>query len=194
MRLIASERDSAKNLSYILFDEGNDWEHSAGFPIALHIVKFLHTPKQALIAEQEFVSVEEAMDFCRRKYSIEKGEWQSIAPFTLDLHIEYGLTHTGTPQPVLSYPQGGAIAFRVTENPRGSNPDGSPYDLEICGTREGLRRLAAWLVVCAESEHFDAEYHHHFENGTETEGNTSVTIRSPQYLNILRKISQENQP
>lgn len=192
MRQFATKRQGGQLLSFILFDDGNDWEHSPERPVVLDVVEFLHTPKQALIADQDFTSVEEALDYCRTKYSIETDDWRRVLPFILDFRIEYDVTHTGTPQPVLLSPQGGELVFRVTADPTSSPPDTSTYDLQICGTKEGLRRMAAWLLLCAESERFDLEYHRHFERGQEAEGNASVTLRCPTYLNILRDVAQKD--
>jgi hypothetical protein len=64
--------------------------------------------------------------------------------------------------------------------------------LSVCGNREGLRRLAALLLLCADGERYDPSFHIHLdcEPGPPREpfftGNIDVTLRAPVYLDVLK--------
>lgn len=75
------------------------------------------------------------------------------------------------------------IAFSKAKE-EGLADGGKPAQaISICGNKEGLRRLAAMLLLCAESESLDPELHIHLDGtcpGVVTD--LPVTLRSPTYL------------
>jgi hypothetical protein len=101
------------------------------------------------------------------------------------LQFNYKLTTAGVPQPYPVASPNTKIVFRYS--PAEDENGRIQTVLNICGTREGLKYLAAMLVLCAESEKYDPEFHIHLENMKEVEADMDVTIRAPNHLDALSK-------
>ena len=99
--------------------------------------------------------------------------------------FNYKVTTRGVPQPYPIAAPNSRIIFRFS--PAEDENGQARQVLNICGTREGLEYLAAMLVLCADSEKYDPEFHIHLEDLKEVEADIDVTVRAPVYLEVLRK-------
>jgi hypothetical protein len=99
--------------------------------------------------------------------------------------FDYKVKTQGVPQPYpIAEPNSRIlIRFSTAEGENGR----TRQVLNICGTREGLKYLAAMLVLCADSEKYDPEFHIHLEDLEEVETDIEVAVRAPVYLEMLRK-------
>lgn len=151
----------------------------------LYLVESFHTPRQRLLKDWAFPDRESAIRFCQEEYSVAPNCWTNEPKYSLRMGVEYRLSCSGVPQPKLMSPPQGKLMFHTSlaETGENVNPNGYSYDLQIFGDRAGLRALAARLLITAESEAFDDEFHWHLD--FHSSGNTSVTIRSPIYLRRL---------
>ncbi len=99
--------------------------------------------------------------------------------------FNYKVTQRGVPQPYPLATPNSIIVFRFS--PAEDETGAVRTVLNICGTRAGLKRLAAMLVLCADSEQYDPEFHIHLEAVKGVETDLDVTLRAPVYLDSLRK-------
>lgn len=126
-----------------------------------------------------FKSSELAFEYCEQFYDIPKNSWVSKKRLVQEFHFEYAISAWGKPQPYLLDFENGETLFLVTEN-------SNTQTLNISGNREGLRRLAAMLIICAESEKYDEFFHIHLEDkGGFILPDLPVILRSPSYFEPL---------
>ena len=99
--------------------------------------------------------------------------------------FDYTVSTAGVPQPYPVAQPKAKILIRCTP---AEDENGRVYEvMNICGNREGLKHLAAMLVLCADSEQYDPEFHVHLEREREVDTDTEVTLRAPVYYDVLRK-------
>lgn len=105
-------------------------------------------------------------------------------PIASTFEFNYTLTNLGQPQPYPVASPDARIVFRCSpiENEDGQTRMG----LNICGTREGLKHLAAMLILCADSDKYDPEFHIHLDEQQGVDADMDVTIRAPIYLDALQ--------
>jgi hypothetical protein len=108
-----------------------------------------------------------------------KNERRVRYAFTFD----YAVSTVGIPQPY-PVPQGNPqILFRYSS---ADTDRGERRVLNVCGNAEGLKYLAAMLLLTADSEKYDPEFHIHLDAIPGVEADGDVTIRAPVYLDVLR--------
>ena len=136
------------------------------------------------IASRYFTDLAEAQDYCLKEYAVALGDWLHEITFPCTFEFNYTLSSLGIPEPYPVAAPDARIALLLSpiEDEDGRTRNG----LNICGTREGLRHLAAMLVLCADSDKYDPEFHVHLERLQCVEADMDVTIRSPVYLDSLR--------
>jgi hypothetical protein len=99
--------------------------------------------------------------------------------------FDFTVTSVGIPQPYPDPPKNPRILFRYsTAESDGGN---KREVLNVCGNVEGLKYLAAMLLMTADSEQYDPEFHIHLEHMPGVESDCDVTIRAPVYLDILKR-------
>lgn len=180
--LIASKEINGEKKHFVLVDEcySNNDESFTLF-IYSNYYSFERTER----LREFFNTLEEAFDYCQRKYEINVREWQSEVRFTQNFLFEYGVTSLGTPQPYLFGFENGQIIFRLRKD-RESFDNKTTLSLDICGNREGLQRLAALLLLCADGESYDKFFHIHLEDEEDfLRSDVEVTLRSPSYFEHL---------
>jgi hypothetical protein len=130
---------------------------------------------------------------CQERYGVRAKEWVAgdAVRFGQTFRFDYAVTNQGIPQP---YPLGfdGAEVFFALD--KAEHLDGpSTAVLNVCGNPDGLRRLAALLILCAESERYDARFHVHLDNEPDAPGERAfltgdldVMLRAPAYLADLK--------
>ena len=136
------------------------------------------------IARKDFTGLAQAQEYCQKEYGVAPGDWLNEITLPYKFEFNYTLSNCGVPQPYPVASRDAEMLFRfspaVDENGRTRSV------FNICGTREGLKCLAAMLVLCADSEKYDPEFHIHLEDQPSVETDIDVTIRSPAYLDALR--------
>jgi hypothetical protein len=130
---------------------------------------------------------------CGDRFGVHIEDWVAGDAVRLGqlFRFDYAITNQGVPQP---YPLGfyGAEVFFALD--KSEHPDGpSTPVLNVSGNADGLRRLAALLILCAESERYDARFHVHLEREPFAPGERAfltgeldVTLRAPTYLADLK--------
>jgi hypothetical protein len=99
--------------------------------------------------------------------------------------FDFTVSAAGIPQPYPVPPADPQILFRYSIAKTDGGSDRQV--LNVCGNAEGLKDLAAMLLLTADSEKYDPEFHIHLENMPGVEADSDVTIRAPVYLDILRR-------
>jgi hypothetical protein len=130
---------------------------------------------------------------CRERFGVRPEDWveAEAVRFAEVFRFEYAVTNQGVPQPYPLGLEGGEVLFRLGEV---QHPDDAPTPvLNVCGTRDGLRRLAAMLLLCADGHRYDPGYHVHLDREPEAagdppflSGDMDVTLRAPSYLAMLK--------
>jgi hypothetical protein len=139
------------------------------------------------ITRAEFASVAEAQEHCLRKYGVRSADWMDQITFAHTFQFDYTVTNMGVPQPYPIVIPNARILFRLSP---AEDENGRSYQvLNICGNREGLERLAAMLVLAANSDKYDPDFHIHLEDWEGIETDMEATIRSPAYMECL--VSQQ---
>lgn len=183
---------SNKMDSLVLLDDPR-YADTAG-SVVLHVVRHLRQPGQEFLEEHAFQSLDEALAFCERQYGVLPGHWQDVLPLNATFSFQYQVTHLGTPQPILICTNPGKIQFQVDRVNEGEASGATPYQLNISGDRDGLRRLAALFWLAAESENLDREYHQHLDVSDHVLGNVNVIIRGPGYFVEAEKETDKRSP
>jgi hypothetical protein len=130
---------------------------------------------------------------CHDRFGVHLGDWveaESVR-FSQVFRFEYGVTNQGVPQPYPFGFEGGEVLIRLGEV---QHPDVPPTPvLNVCGNRDGLRRLAALLLLCADGQRYDPAFHVHLAPEPEAlgespffSGDVDVTLRAPSYLAALK--------
>ncbi|MGO8750818.1 MAG: hypothetical protein ACLQNE_33120 [Thermoguttaceae bacterium] len=137
-----------------------------------------------LVTSRDFADLTQAQEYCFKKYGVAIDDWRHEITLPYTFQFSYTVSNFGIPQPYPVASPEARIVFRCSpiEDENGRARTG----LNICGTREGLKRLAAMLVLCADSEKYDPEFHIHLEDQQGIEADMDVTIRAPVYLDTLR--------
>lgn len=177
--LVAHKTVNGEEIHFVLVEECySDNEE----PFTLFINTNHYSPQRAERARKFFWSLEAALDFCHSQYGLEQKDWQSEARFTQDFHFEYGVTNHGVPQPFVVGFEGGQVIFKLGE----TEWDGERQAiLNVSGNPDGLRRLAALLLLCAEAERYDSHLHFHLDDERFVLTDLPVTLRSPVYFEPL---------
>lgn len=179
VKLIAQKTINGELLHFILVEEcySDDDE-----PFTLFVNEKYYSAERAERIRIYFHSREEALLYCHQEYGLEINEWEEEFRFTYNFDFEYGVTDLGIPQPYLKSLEDGRVIFKLGQR-IGSREDKTVSALNISGNRQGLQRLGALLLLCAESEQFDKTFHIHLED---LEGfilpNFPVTLRNPSYF------------
>ena len=178
--LIARKQIDNEELYFVLVEECCSDNNE---PFTLFIQANHYSTNRVERAREFFSTLEDALEHCQRKYAIDPSEWQSEMRFTKSFQFDYGVTNQGMAQPYLVGFQNGQVIFRFGER-KGDNDDTTTV-LNICGNREGLRRLAAMLLLCAEGEHYDSFHIHLEDEESFILPDMPVTLRSLSYFETL---------
>lgn len=136
------------------------------------------------IAGKDFADLAQAQDYCLKEYGVARGDWKHEITLSYTFEFNYTVSNCGIPQPCPVASPDARIVFRLS--PIEDEIGGTRAGLNICGTRDGLKRLAAMLILSAESDKYDPEFHVHLEDQQGVEADMDVTIRAPVYLDKLR--------
>jgi hypothetical protein len=133
--------------------------------------------------QREFADVTEAKTYCEMEYGIRDADWQDKITQPYRFQFDYEITNLGVPQPIpVGFDNGRLlICFANREDENGAVRQA----LNICGTRDGLKHLAAMCLLCADSEQYDPAFYIHLEDMINVETDIEITIRSPNYLEVL---------
>ncbi len=181
---VAKSKSTGEELYQVLIDYSADWPKEE-FNCELFVNRHHLSVKRETVFRREFGSLEEAREFCSKEYDVRANDWQIRLAFPYVFQFDYEVTNVGVPQPVPIGFADATIVFRYSE--REDFDTGEKRSaLNICGSREGLRRLAAMCLLCADSASYDDSFHIHLEDLKGFEGDIEVTIRAPSYLGIIR--------
>ena len=147
-----------------------------------------HTLEQAY-----YWTLAAAQSDCRDRFGVRAEDWLDAGAvrFGHVFRFDYRVTNQGVPQPYPLGFEGAEVLFRLGEVQHPDGP-GSPV-LNVCGNQEGLRRLAALLLLCADGQKYDGDFHVHLDREPAGIGeppfltaDLDVTLRAPSYLAALR--------
>ncbi|MCC7355610.1 MAG: hypothetical protein IT330_17865 [Anaerolineae bacterium] len=179
--LIAHKMVNNEDLHFVIVEECYS---DGGEPFTLFVHANHFSQNRTERARSFFNSLDEALAYCQQQYDIGQKDWQSEVRFVQDFHFEYGVTNLGSPQPYLFGLEDGQVIFRMTKAQ--DSEDNWGEVLNICGDREGLRRLAAMILLCADGERYDDGMHIHLDD---KDGvilpDFPVNLRNPAYLESL---------
>lgn len=180
--LIASKTINSEQLFFILVDECYS-DNDEPFTLFVHANHY--SSSRAEWARKFFGTKAMAFEYCEQQYGIDPTTWISQTRFVQEFRFEYSITDLGTPQPYLLDFEEGEVIFRFSGEELGK--DYKRPALNISGNRMGLRRLAAMLLLCADSERYDSTFHIHLDD---EKGfllpDGPVTLRNPVYFKSLR--------
>ncbi len=162
-----------------LFSEGND-------PFELYVYRNYLSKKRETIETAYFNSLAEAKEHCRLKYGIQDSDWKTEIRLGYEFRFDYKVTSSGVPQPVVLGFEDAEILIRKGKVFVGARQKIQP-SINICGNREGLRQLAAMLLLAADSAQYDDSFHIHLEDRDSVDTDIITTIRAPGYLSILKE-------
>jgi hypothetical protein len=185
-KMVSNQCSDGRALQFIVLDDPIYAEEDR--PFTLWVNQDHYSPQRKLIEEAHFVTFESACAYCQQRYGLgQDASWDDEPVFERNFSFKYRVTHTGVPQPsVLDLP-GSVIAFSLSKE-GGLDAEGrATRTISICGNKAGLRQLAAMLLLCAESESLDPEFHIHLDNAPTDDAcrvltELPVTLRSPAYL------------
>lgn len=179
VKLITQKTIDGKSLHFILVEECYSDNNE---PFTLFVNEKHYSAERSERTRAYFYSREEALLYCQQEYGIETNEWKEEFRFTHNFDFDYRVTDFGVPQPYLESLEDGRVIFKLGRR-IGPEEDKPVTVLNISGNRQGLQRLAALLLLCAESEQFDKTFHIHLED---LEGfilpDFPITLRSPSYF------------
>lgn len=180
-KIASCEGSDSIPLHFILLDDA-DYALDER-PLTLFVSKKHYSPERRVVEEAHFSSLEEARLYCQERYGLPaSATWQDDPVFEQSFSFKYSVTHMGVAQPYLSGSPDGVIAFSVDKEQVLADDGKATPVISICGNREGLRRLAAMLLLCAECESLDPMFHMHLEGRPGVITDLPVTLRSPGYL------------
>ncbi len=152
-------------------------------PCELFVNRHHLSAEREEVFRRTFANLAEAQDYCVKEYDVRAEHWQDRITQSYTFQFNYEVTNLGVPQPLPVGFEDSKIVFRFA--PREDGDGKISPALNICGTREGLKRLAAMCLLCADSEQYAPDFHVHLEDDTGVETNIDATIRAPGYLESL---------
>ena len=165
----------------------------AGEPWTLLVNADHYGAGRRTLAKAYYWDLAAAQADCRDRYGVRAEDWVSAEAIRFGhvFRFDYAITNQGVPQPYPLGFDGAEVVFALGEV---QHPDGpSTPVLNVSGNPDGLRRLAALLLLCAESERYDAQFHVHLDREPVVPGqrpfltsDLDVTLRAPAYLADLK--------
>lgn len=184
MTKIARSQSGDGSAVHFVLQDDPDWAIDDR-PFTLFVSTQHYSPERKCIDEEHFVSLEEARLYCESKHNLPANTpWEDDPVHTATFSFTYKVTHSGIPQPYICDLPDGIISIS-RGNEKVSIDDREVPGITICGNKEGLRRLAAMLLLCADSEPFDPMFHMHLEDRPGVVAELPVTLRAPGYLQWL---------
>lgn len=180
--LVAQTTIDNENFHFVLV---NECYSDGDEPFTLFLYTHHYSAKRSERDRLFFHTQEAAFAYCLNKYHIGQNEWKNQIRFQKDFRFEYEVTNLGIPQPRPLGFENGKIVARLGE--RTDNSGNREAVLNLSGNRDGLRRLAAMFIVCAESEQFDNHFHIHLEDDDFALLDIPITLRSPSYFDHFVK-------
>ncbi len=175
----------------------------SGEPWTLFVNADHYSAGRRTVAKAFYWSIDAAQADCSERFGVNPGDWAAgdAIRFAHTFRFDYAVTNKGVPQP---YPLGfhGAEVFFGLDKVEHSSGSSTPV-LNVSGNADGLRRLAALLILCADSDRYDARFHVHLEREPVSPdehpfltSDFDVTLRAPAYLaelkdGSLRELSAE---
>lgn len=129
---------------------------------------------------KSFNSIKEAKTYCQETYQVRENEWGNTPFFEKKFAFDYSVSNWGTPQPNVEGFEDAVIKIEVT--PATEEADdliAQKNKVDITGNAAGLRKLAAQLLLCADSEEYDEYFHIHLNN---EKSNLELTLMAPNYF------------
>ncbi len=183
--LVGSEERHLVLVEEVYADTGEPW--------TLFVNADHYGASRCTLERAHYWTLAAAQEDCRARFGVQTEDWMEADAirFSHVFRFDYGVTNQGVPQPYPVGFEGGEILFRLGEV---QHPDGPATPvLNVCGNAEGLRRLAALLLLCADSPRFDPGFHVHLDREPEAPGEPpfligdfDVTLRAPGYLSVLK--------
>jgi hypothetical protein len=184
--LIASQIVNGEELHFIIFEDTFAEDDGDPFEVIVHADHYLASRRT--IESVTLATLAEAQAYCRDRYGVATSAWRphDEIRFRYEFAFDYNVSSTGVPQPHPLGFEGARIVFRLSQVEHFDEP--STPVLDISGNPEGLRRLAAELLLCADSERYDPEFHIHLDRGTDFfSGDIDATLRAPAYFERLQQ-------
>lgn len=181
---IAKSTATGEELHFVVIEDTSPTLDASDLPVQLVVNRHHLCAKREVVLDREFRTIEEAKDYCTRQFGVPLVDWQDQVTFPYVFQFDFAVSNTGVPQP---QPVGFAdskIVFRHTER-EDLCTGAKRLALNICGNPEGLKQLAAMLLLCADSANYDEWFHIHLEDQKEFDGDIEVTLRAPSYLESI---------
>ena len=165
----------------------------AGEPWTLFVNANHYATGRRTVERAFYWSLAAAQADCRERYQVRVEDWVSSEAIRFGhvFQFDFAVTNQGVPQPYPLGFDGAEVLFALGGV---EHPDGPPTPvLNVSGNREGLCRLAALLLLCAESDRYNARFHVHLDREPAETGERpfltselDVTLRAPAYLSDLK--------
>lgn len=163
-------------------------------PFTLFVNADHYTAARRTVGRAYYWTLADAQAACLERFGVRAAEWRDAATvsFPFAFAFDFRVTERGVPQP---YPAGFAGAEVVARLGEVEHPDAPPTRvLDLSGNRDGLRRLAALLLLVADGDRYDDGFHVHLEDEHAGEGreepflvgDVAITLRAPSYHDVLR--------
>lgn len=167
----------------------SDWTEWGGDkPFEVDVFADHYSAARRSLDQVSFRSLDDALAYCLERYGVREADWRSATDvrFPETFSFESGVTNLGVPQPFPFGFEGAEVVFRLGSVEHEDEP--STPVLHVTGNREGLQRLAALLLLCADSERFDSQFHVHLEREGDgfISGDIDVDLRAPAYMKSFR--------
>jgi hypothetical protein len=179
MEMIAATLVDGIESHLVLIVDDVDRENSC---VDLFVSHEHYSQNRTVVESKGFSSLEEALTFCTAKYGVTAAAWKKDPAFEFRFDFQFRVTNSGIPQP---FPLGFGeteVVFQLGEKENLLDGSKTP-SLLITGNRAGLRELAARLLLCADSEQYDPDFHMHLDAAkTHRLSNVDVTLYSPTRL------------
>ena len=169
-----------EELTLVLIEEAAD---STDDKIGCDLMVYRHhlSANRECVFSRDFAGLDAAQEFCAREYDVQIADWQDPITQTYRFEFDYQVSNIGVAQPFPLGFAGRRVVFRLSERSADDVRGRKPV-LDICGSREGLRWLAALCLLSADSAKYDEWFHIHLENQEGLDSNIDATIRAPNYL------------
>ncbi len=140
------------------------------------------TDKAEELNRLDFPNIDEALDYCKKKYSVTHEMWGERPVFQKEVKYKFQHPFYGPGMPTVLQNSKAQLRVSFTEStPETEDWPKQKHKIDIMGTKEGLKYLAYRLLECADSESFDEFYHEHY---CESDSNLELTLHGPKYFEV----------
>ena len=129
---------------------------------------------------KSFDSLKMAQLYCETNYNVGVSSWGKTPIFSKKFEFNYSVSNYGTPQPQTQGFEEAVLKIEVTPATEETKDLIAQHNkIEITGNPAGLRKLAAQLLLCADSEEYDEYFHIHMSS---QKSNLELTLLAPNYF------------